>query len=668
MAVTALRAPDPFFRPGVSPPCLLVGETSPTLVSELATPSTSLDKFNGYIVSLLTREMLIEDLIIDAMRYPSPLSKYERAVHLYECLTSISLTSYLEMVAPHEEEFMRDLLFGLRTGEITPHEPPYTHLRLVAQYVDPSPYLESIGKTPLQLVHALYTDYREGSYQIKQALKCHPDDRIVTLIHRIDSGHFPKQDALELIQAGMDVTTLLETLDVHFQKTLVACAEKRDLSIEVFYDSALRFGLFGTNFGGKGLAHHILHGENNAQIGLSSLRDLTLQLKASVYTLPTANKVLSRLPYLPSLVENLAEFGSLPIFVFDQSDADLFADNHRYVESLPHPIFHYGKGETEAFAEKLGLLPLIRTTESGNWGYGGARNACYLLAPTLKLLYSQGYANPLEAPVDAALEAYRDSRNIYVGMGDDDVELPPNDVYIDLWLGFHVLQKPCERLVKPTIGRDSMHVPTRISLQWSETPMECGSCRGAYISPGSLCHPLPFAGEEGHFKGTESAYPYYQYQTHLSGPRYPSLKKITWANTQLFHQVKERALAAQLGNYLGYLSGALGIHPAHKSSLEPTIIAFWESFSIAHVSYTTREDLSSLSVKDRVVFDAFVKSVPKIINETITFKAKQLAKFRRRFTRQAKKLEIDETRTPIAYALYLFTRVLGTGEFYQYMP
>lgn len=172
----------------------------------------------------------------------------------------------------------------------------------------------------------------------------------------------------------------------------------------------------------------------------------------TIFSLPTCGKDLSRLSWLPSMAENLRNYcqstGSniqdFPIFVFDQSPEELFLRNAFYMNSLNTlygtRICVYSNEQILALSKKLNLGQLIDTSKEGRLGYGGARNAVYMLSPLLKELDRQGFRTPedvLNVSSDHLHQIFLNtiSHNLWtIHMGDDDAQIPYGYFLSDLLL------------------------------------------------------------------------------------------------------------------------------------------------------------------------------------------------------------------------------------------
>ena len=242
-------------------------------------------------------------------------------------------------------------------------------------------------------------------------------------------------------------------------------------------------------------------------------------LKHIVHALPTVDKELSKLSWLESTAKSLQNFAveNHPIFVFDQSEKKLFLKNAAYIQKLSKrtnvPIVHLDKETIIQLAKKLHVEKLILTDSKGNFGYGGARNAVFLLAPHLS-----GQSNP------------------FIHMGDDDLYVPASQVYSDaLFAHLHKHEYICRYgygrgRFPADVNFDLLNVlekPHTILSQchWVDTPFNHGMC-GTLTKP-KICLNLPFGQEEQHMLCTPNTFFDFRKPTiHLAGARFPTSSKI----------------------------------------------------------------------------------------------------------------------------------------------
>jgi hypothetical protein len=291
------------------------------------------------------------------------------------------------------------------------------------------------------------------------------------------------------------------------------------------------FDIFGASRSPSALEHlyALEHDPKRYEEGLDSL----------VFAMPTREKDLSRLPWLPSMSEALKKICSVfhlplqkyPLFVFDQSHQALFKKNSAYSKKLEKEsgvtIVHLDTAHVLSLAKQLGVEGLIATTNTGKFGFGGSRNAVFLLAPLL--LAMRRYKGTLS---DLFSRFVLDSHFV-VSMGDDDIHVPAANIFSDaLFASTHKDEYFCQ--FAQVVGRETQNVygcldpssfqgrPQEIILQerWEEKPYFHGMS-GLLTKP-KLCLNLPHGQEEAEFEPIKQYYcdtkkPY----IHLAGVRYP---------------------------------------------------------------------------------------------------------------------------------------------------
>lgn len=172
----------------------------------------------------------------------------------------------------------------------------------------------------------------------------------------------------------------------------------------------------------------------------------------------TKGKVLSEQPSLPSVLKgfnNLKTYldsynlGSYPLYVFDQSLPALFKKNQLFINKLNRrhgcAIVHVSKEEALKLSRKVGLEPLLNTTRTGDFGFGGARNCVFLLTPWLRLGYRRGMEtveSMLKMKTHAVKALFRESvldndssenaNGHSVLIIDDDMEIPAANIFSHL--------------------------------------------------------------------------------------------------------------------------------------------------------------------------------------------------------------------------------------------
>ncbi len=219
-----------------------------------------------------------------------------------------------------------------------------------------------------------------------------------------------------------------------------------------------------------------------------------------VHALPTKGKKLSTLPYLESLIASFElacdyfDSSNHPIFVFDQSEEPLFLENRAYIEQLSYPIVHLSTQEIIELARQKDVEGLIVTSKRDGFGYGGARNAVFLLAP---LLYKEHTGKEAE----------------FIHMGDDDIFVPRTATLVDALWAFEHRGQYSQRLgwVKGRFAQDSSFLKDDVLYNrekilghcpWIEAPFVHGMA--GLISSKKLCLNLPFGQEENHMLAIKS--------------------------------------------------------------------------------------------------------------------------------------------------------------------
>lgn len=264
------------------------------------------------------------------------------------------------------------------------------------------------------------------------------------------------------------------------------------------------------------------------------------------FGMATCGKKLSKTSSLSSLLKGLKQIETItqssflnttPIFVFDQSDDSLFYENQAYIDTLNRKfnssIVHISKNEALSIAKLLQVEPLLNTTETGNFGYGGARNCIYLLAPLLKMAWKDSFKAITELD-QSVLKKYfsqvlEESHAIF--MFDDDLEIAAANILSDALL---VQTKRVPHYLSYTIGRNtkfgnqfidlnrffSKPQDNFLSTQWMSCPIGAGMSE--LVTPSFFCLNLPFGAEEGHFDRKDNYNALLQPSFHLAGTRYPS--------------------------------------------------------------------------------------------------------------------------------------------------
>ena len=277
------------------------------------------------------------------------------------------------------------------------------------------------------------------------------------------------------------------------------------------------------------------------------------------FAVPTKDKDLEKLPWLPTVVKGLEtvrdylkrhnapiSLGDYPVVIFDQSQGKRFAKNQIFINSFEREcgctILHISKEETLALAKKLHLEKLIVTTDEGEFGYGGARNCIFFLAPLLKAAFKRGskrVADILAMEPQQLQELFQEAVLERAGtpsvihMGEDDIELPETSLFADL-LFARSHQNEYFLNIAFVCGRTTMVGNPQIDLKslldspeslyqftrWSDAA-SLNSMAG-HISKPRFCLNLPNPYEEQHLRKLFLHFdPFRHAIRHLAGTRYP---------------------------------------------------------------------------------------------------------------------------------------------------
>ncbi len=269
------------------------------------------------------------------------------------------------------------------------------------------------------------------------------------------------------------------------------------------------------------------------------------------FAIPTQNKRLEELPALPSLLDGLKAITSslqqIPLFIYDQSNPQIFSKNQRTIKKLSLeyncPILHLSLSDILALAKIIGVERLVNTTGTGKLGFGGARNCIFLLTPVLKQLFLKGH-HTVDAMLSAKPQLLKDLFQTHVlgntqnagdtiFMLDDDMEIPHSNLFCHAFFA----QESSQRYTSAagtSIGRATKfnisYVPLQkflddpkivfASTQWSTQIASAGMSE--YITKPMICLNLPFGSEEKHLRGVMEWNPLLHPSLHLAGSRYPT--------------------------------------------------------------------------------------------------------------------------------------------------
>lgn len=365
-------------------------------------------------------------------------------------------------------------------------------------------------------------------------------------------------------------------------------------------------------------------------------------------TLPTANKDLSKLTFLPSAIMDLQSMLThcgiskerlkiVPFLVFDQTkDLGDLGTNKRYIDELRKntgaTIFHINMSQINEFGELFELRELFDTTGDNYAGYGGGRNIASLLGA---FLHSFIRISPINISTseeilsfvkDNLLMAKKVFKSVLTGgtrpkliMGDDDTTLLPG-FFASKALQAHMYETSSMRSQSQVFGRVSTNVPWAFDSRGYATagcfiePEDAliGACgmihgaapwslpsnaqghpiAGALLSP-MFCLDLPLPSEEGHFKSFKTEIDDSLARTaHHCGDRIGKWDERLYS---LSHYREQLALAA----WLGFADGGSPLLP-------------WNGETVANLSQVFTEASTPTARKERAqAFLSLVREDPQ---------------------------------------------------------
>ncbi len=271
-------------------------------------------------------------------------------------------------------------------------------------------------------------------------------------------------------------------------------------------------------------------------------------LSLITYALPTAGKELSRYAWLPSITESIEgfckEFGiknEVPIYIFDQSSPELFEKNSRFIAKVNPHARHLSTEDMLFLGRALQIEALFITDTQGRFGFGGARNAIFLLTPLIRFYDGQ----KIDFRTLSSERIRADFHNIVleekgapciIHMGDDDVHVPYATVFSDALFAWQHKEEYFCRFgwVK---GRKTTWTETSFNLEYilervhdillqhifQDEPFRHGMA--GLLSKPKLCLNVPFGQEEAYLLAMqEYLFDLRQPMLHLSGYRFPHEK------------------------------------------------------------------------------------------------------------------------------------------------
>lgn len=234
-------------------------------------------------------------------------------------------------------------------------------------------------------------------------------------------------------------------------------------------------------------------------------------VKRIAYCIPTCGRDLAKMPIVQSLLDGFKKAKlSGSIYIFDQSDEKQYQKNSAYIKKTKGNIVHLSKEQLIALAKKHGYYDLIVTGAKGRFGYAGARNAIFLLAPILHR-----------------------SKDTLIMMCDDDLFIPASNILSDA-LFSHLHKGQYYSRFGCIVGRTTTEVYVSIDPKvcLTEANRILSQCRWSSVTTPhymssmltcpKLCLNIPLGQEENHFLALQSFdFDFRKPALHLAGFRYP---------------------------------------------------------------------------------------------------------------------------------------------------
>lgn len=495
-----------------------------------------------------------------------------------------SFTAFLDQVTKSEREpFLTSLLYHIYYINLTlehlasQDKLTYYLLRVLASQASEKSLLKIFSglsyEQQFQCIGFCLVNFDEGAYRLFSLLVKKGSKEIQELLGYVRYNLIDKKGLGQWLLSQPSISA------DWVQQLLVACREdiakriarvEKKLGLTDLTDSLMLFGLYDHQVPKEAwhLHEHEALDDKLEAISVPTaeeaefLEALKMQLtslkkhperyvkgiESITFALPTAGKELRLFPWVSSMVEALRSFARTfqrkemePLFVFDQSPPALFKKNATYIKRLKAPIIHLGTEEILSLANRLGLEGMLVTTREKTFGFGGARNAIFFLAPLLRHYYRE--KKDVAAISDAELK--RDFREVVleekrgpcvIHMGDDDVHVHVSNIFADALFAYnHQNEYFCR--FGWVIGRRTTWTETTFNLKyvlersadillqhgWQEAPFSHGMA-GLLCKP-KLCLNLPFGQEEAYLQSMQK-YPFdFRLPAmHLSGYRFPKEK------------------------------------------------------------------------------------------------------------------------------------------------
>jgi len=292
-------------------------------------------------------------------------------------------------------------------------------------------------------------------------------------------------------------------------------------------------------------------------------------LEQMLSAIPTSGKDLALQPTLPTILTGLDQLVQFinarteeteekitlrdyPLIVFDQSKKELYDKNSRYIQQLNRHykscIIHVTQEEALGLSQKIKMEWAIRTSRSDGFGFAGARNCVFLLAPVIKRAFAAGKKSMkeiLEMKQSELLALFNaavlggDTPLTFGGetlfMCDDDMAIPDSNLFSHILysaelgglyafsFGYYT-----GRNTKYSIKfRNLKHLLTHprdnfIYTEWTDHPKSV--LMSEVVCKPRICLNLPFGHEESHLLTILESNLLSKPSIHLCGTRYPTLQ------------------------------------------------------------------------------------------------------------------------------------------------
>lgn len=332
-----------------------------------------------------------------------------------------------------------------------------------------------------------YGGLREGGYKLALALG-RKSSEAKEIIDKLLSGsyHISALSAKIFPETFSDMLEILQKNkadDIGMLKDEITRYNQEEYDDKIFEEFADIFGL------------DVLKYKSNIKYIIQYINELNNEkmnddyesgLSNMVVVLPTANKNLSQLTFIPSIIMDLKRtaekccsnheiWKDVPLFVFDQTkDAESLNKNKNFIHSLQQEtnarIAFIDMKQIKELGEIFNIESLFDTTGKENAGYGGGRNIASFLGALIGHAVKSGFfdlnAQNIVEIIGKEKDRYkRELDDILTGknkikliMGDDDTTVLPGFFAAKAFQAFQYKERSLYSSVKG-FGRASIVVP-----------------------------------------------------------------------------------------------------------------------------------------------------------------------------------------------------------------